>query len=128
MPTQDNSNQYGLNLARSLINGLRQGLSTSGVTHVYQHSQEALGYNTLAIAILACTFQEAAFLFIHTNNVPKTRKGQYLRSMSEEASKEAFAFINGTGFELMIKYYHLDYDADRLREAFYEKFHIRETI
>ena len=44
-----------------------------------------------------------------------------------EASRQALAFIRGTGLEVMIQKYGMDYNADSLREIFYGQFHIKEN-
>ena len=41
-------------------------------------------------------------------------------------SLEAFAFICGTGLEVMLEEYGLDYNADAIREFFYQRFNIKE--
>lgn len=59
-------------------------------------------------------------MFVHTNGKLTREKLQFI-----ENSRQAFAFISGTGFELMIEKYALDYDADKIRTVFYEKFHVK---
>lgn len=61
-------------------------------------------------------------MFVNTCGKLTREKLQFI-----DNSRQAFAFISGSGFELMIEQYHLDYDADKIRSAFYEKFHIRDT-
>lgn len=116
----------GLTAARDLISGVKPPSSISTKTQEYKQSvveANAKGfyfYNTLALSLITNTFTEASYMFTHTANVP-TRHKQYL-----SASKQAFAFIQGTGLEIMIQVYNLDYDANKLREIFYEKFHIAQ--
>ena len=37
-------------------------------------------------------------------------------------------FVSGTGLEVMIENMGLDYDAQILRDYFFHKYHVRETI
>ena len=115
-----------LSTARELIGGIKPPSSTCTKTQEYKQSvveANAKGfyfYNTLALSLITHTFTEAAYMFTHTANFP-TRHKQYL-----SASKQAFAFIQGTGLEIMIQVYNLDYDAAKLREIFYDKFNIQK--
>ncbi len=68
------------------------------------------------------TLFEASYAFIHTNG--KMTK-EHLAKIG--TSKEAFAFISGTGFDIMLEEYGLDYDADAIREFFYQRFHVKEN-
>ena len=61
-------------------------------------------------------FEEASLQFVTTN--------QHLGVKSAKASEQAFAFISGTGLDLMIHFYHLDLDPSLLRSAFFRKFHV----
>lgn len=65
--------------------------------------------NTIGESILVQAFHEA---FIYINNSGK-RVTKDLR--------ESYFFINGTGLELAIQEYNLDYNADTLRNYFYWK-------
>jgi len=62
---------------------------------------------------------EASYTFTFTNNSQKLTK--HISNKIVE-STEAMVFIQGTGLESFLDYYKLDYDADRLRERFYEIF------
>lgn len=41
-----------------------------------------------------------------------------------ERGKEAFAFVQGTGLELIIDYYQLDYNPDEIRDQFFNLFKV----
>jgi hypothetical protein len=41
-----------------------------------------------------------------------------------KVSKESLAFIQGTGLDLMIQEYQIDYDASKIRHCFYRRFGI----
>lgn len=60
-------------------------------------------------------------MFVHTDGRLSREKLNAL-----EASKQAFAFISGTGLEIMLEEYGLDYDAEKIRENFNQKFHIKD--
>jgi len=42
-------------------------------------------------------------------------------------SKQALAFVMGTGLDIMIQEYGMAYDPDDLRETFYHIFHVKQT-
>jgi len=76
--------------------------------------------NTLGMEVLIHTFRDASHLFtrtlgytVHPALLPKNKLDRYLRE-----SKESYLFIQGTGLELAIQFYQLDYDAERLRNCF----------
>ena len=75
--------------------------------------------NTIGISILAETMKAASFLFTHTN-------GHSAKKLQE--ARACFAFIKGTGMELIIEDYGLGYDADRLRYSFYDYFKLRKYL
>lgn len=78
-------------------------------------------YTRLATSVLRHTIFEASYAFVHTNG---RASKEHLAKIG--TSKEAFAFICGTGFEVMLEEYGLDYNADAIREFFYQKFHIKK--
>ena len=79
-------------------------------------------YTRLATTILRHTFFEASYAFVHTDGKPTK---EHLAKIG--TSKEAFAFISGTGLEIMLEEYGLDYNADALREFFYQRFNIKRS-
>ena len=115
-----------LSLARNLITGSQHQSETSGATHEFRYLKatpdRVAMYDTLILQMVVSVFQDAAFQFINTNAV--SSYGNRHKSMLE-VSKDALGFIAGTGLDIMLKFYHLDLDPDRLRETFYGKFKIR---
>lgn len=75
--------------------------------------------NTVGLSILAETIRMAGYLFTHTN-------GNSNRETKE--AKSCFAFIRGTGLELLIEDYELGYNADQLRYCFFDYFKQRKYI
>lgn len=74
----------------------------------------------LAKEVLAKTILDAAYMFTHTNGkLTRERLTMY------KTSQQAFAFLQGTGLEVMIQEYGLAYDAENIRSLFYEKFHVK---
>lgn len=110
---------------RQLIGRLHES-NGSTETHAFKlveaNGKGFFSYTQIAKSVLENTLVEAAYMFVHTNGKLSREKIQYI-----ENSRQAFAFISGTGFEIMIERYGLDYDVDKIRTAFYEKFHIRDT-
>lgn len=70
----------------------------------------------MVMRVLTFTLQEASYMFVHTD-------GKSTRSKME-ASQEAFIFISGTGFDMMVEDYGINLDATRIREKFYDRFNI----
>ena len=62
-------------------------------------------------------------LYTHTNGRPGTRGTNNLK----KKASEAFAFMAGTGFNVMIQNYELAYDPETLKTLFYERFHIETS-
>ena len=75
--------------------------------------------NTIGIAILRETFEDAAFYLTHSN-------GSKMKKLNQAG--QSFAFIRGTGLELICNYYHLDYNIDELRNSFFSLVGHREYI
>lgn len=76
-------------------------------------------FTTLGLCALAATFKEASMLYVWTNG--------YLGEKNLKTAKEALAFIQGTGLEIMIKVYDMGFDADSLRNTFFRTFHVKAT-
>lgn len=68
------------------------------------------------------TLLEAAYAIRSTGG-----KVTWSKTKSVGESKEALAFIKGTGLDIMLEYYGLAYDADLLRESFLERFNLEES-
>lgn len=108
---------------RDWIGNLRQSngsTATPALNLVEANGRGFFSYTQIAKSVLENTLVEAAYMFVHTNGKLTHQKIQHI-----ENSHQAFAFISGTGFEMMIEQYALDYDADKIRTGFYEKFHIK---
>ncbi len=66
----------------------------------------------MALAMICHSLKEASFLFTGTSNNPRN---EFSRS---DISTQAYAFIQGTGLELMIEDYQLALNANRIRDEF----------
>ena len=87
--------------------------------------------NTLGKAVLLQTFQEASLVFTETDkrverDLPYST--YYNNFHVNENKKKAFAFIKGTGLEIFIQHYNLEYDAQELRNTFFTIVEHREFI
>lgn len=111
-----------LTQARDLIGNLHQS-STCGRTQefkVYTQTPYKLqAMSLIAKSVLESTLKEASYFF--TLSAPKWRPDLV------QASSQALVFMSGTGFEQMIEFYQLAYDADSIRTEFYAKFHVKES-
>lgn len=68
--------------------------------------------NTLGLSILEQTFKMAEnFVYMKTNSSNRN-------SNNYHENKDCYAFIQGTSLELFLGRYHLNYDADELRDGF----------
>ena len=79
-------------------------------------------YQSIAIRSLEYTLFEASYLFVRT-----TGKLSRERLVKVASSREALEFVEGTGLDLMIKNYHLAYDADEIRNRFNYLFHVTKS-
>ena len=73
-------------------------------------------------------FIEASFMFTHTNGLNVDWNARQAKDYSRQlnASQQAFAFIRGTGLDIMVQSYGIDYDVDELRYYFYKRFHVKD--
>lgn len=114
---------------RSLIGGLHQS-NGSGKTPdypVYQVNHKNLvTVTTMALAALHDALRWASYMYVMTNNHPSNDRSLKRHAHKLCFSKEAFAFIAGTGLDVMIESYGLAYDAEEIRASFYNMFHIPE--
>lgn len=67
---------------------------------------------TMALSMICHSLKEASFLFTGTSNNPRN---EFSRS---DIATQAYAFIQGTGLDVMIKDFSLDLNADRIRDEF----------
>ncbi len=75
--------------------------------------------NTIGIAILRETFEDAAYYLTHSS-------GTRMKKLCQ--ASQSFAFIRGTGLELICSYYHLDYNTEELRNSFFSMVGHREYV
>lgn len=110
-----------LSAARNLIGQVLKASGTSTVTQTFSVIEATPRgiFNTdkLAHTVLKTTLFEAAFVTTHTNG--------FITGRRRLESSEALAFVSGTGLNIMIERWGLAYDADTLRELFYEKLQAR---
>ena len=123
-PTKLSSDKLlSLSHARSLINGLARESETSTVTRQVRFyavpSNQVSQYDTLILQVVEQTLRDASIQFVKTNG--------HIGKNELKRSNEAFAFISGTGLEMMVQFYHLDLDPGYLRYKFYSRFHVSRT-
>lgn len=73
--------------------------------------------NTIGLAAVLGAFQEASMFYTMTNG--------YFGEKNKRIATKALAFIQGTGLDITIRAYGLNYDADQLRSVFYQTFHVK---
>lgn len=78
-------------------------------------AQNILFMTTCAMTMIYQSIKEASYVFTHTDN---------LNSKHAEVSREAYAFIQGSGLDITIRKYSLDYSPNRIRDEFKRIFHI----
>ena len=71
---------------------------------------------TMALGSLVDTFIAASYLF---GNRHDSNAAGYTHKQRIRLGKLALAFISGTGLDLMIEYYKLDYDPTEIRKQFW---------
>jgi len=82
-----------------------------------------LQVNTLGVSILAESLRSAAFFIKNTNHLvdsnhySRTWVYEYKSHMKD--GRESLAFINGTGLEIMLDSFYLDFDAEKIRKGFF---------
>lgn len=72
--------------------------------------------NTLGESILIETLRSAAYFATRSHNGFKT-KSYYYKNYYKE-SQECYHFIQGTGLDMLIHRFHLDYDPNQIRGCF----------
>ena len=72
--------------------------------------------DSLCLSSLVDTLIDAAYLFGYRERKIKTP----ISDAKLATAKDAYAFISGTGLEMMIKYFDIDLNADNLRGRFSE--------
>lgn len=76
-------------------------------------------FTTLGLGAISSAFEEAAMLYTWTNG--------YLGKKNMKIANQALAFIQGTGLDVAIKVYGLDYDPQSLRNTFFRIFHVKQS-
>ena len=76
---------------------------------------------TMALSSLVDTFVQASYIF---GNRHDSNAGGYTHKERMKIGQVALAFISGTGLNIMIEYYKLDYNADEIRNQFFGIFKI----
>jgi len=79
-------------------------------------------FTTLGMGAIASALEEAAPFYACS--------GQYHKFYSKtkfNIGSNALAFIQGTGLDLVIKVYDLDYDPQVLRNTFFRIFHVKQS-
>jgi len=72
--------------------------------------------NTLGMAVLSETLKEAYYYISHTSKLNGHVNRSVRMAMSNGA--ESFAYVNGTGLNVLINYYHLDLRPDEVKFSF----------
>ena len=79
--------------------------------------------NTIGLSVVCETLKFASLLFPTSNGykpkVSTERRNEY---------RECFAFIQGTGLDLLLNQYEINYDANRIRNGFNYIFHVRSSF
>lgn len=86
-------------------------------TFVSVNQYNVLEFTTLGLSAVMSAFEEAALIYTWTNGCMGKR--------NMNNCKQALAFIQGTGLEIALSIYGLDYDADSLRQNFFRIFHVK---
>lgn len=72
---------------------------------------------TIGLAVIMSAFQEASMFYTYTNG--------YFGDKKIKVASQALAFIQGTGIEICIKTYGIDYNVNELRQVFFRTFHVK---
>jgi len=75
--------------------------------------------NTIGMTILRNELRSASYIFVYSGGKENWRNG--IHSVNE--CSDSLAFIQGTGLEILMSYYHLEYDPDKVRNTFFSLFH-----
>ena len=112
-----------LSQARNLVGGVQVSVTSIQIQPTLlkiDHRNEAL-MATMGLACIMSAFEEASWVFTNTGNY----FGRHKAEPMIKAGSEALAFIQGTGLEIAIHAYGLDYDANQLRYTFFRTFHVK---
>ena len=70
--------------------------------------------DTICLSSIADALIDAAYLFGYRQR----RSSHPLSESKLAAAKEAYAFVSGTGLDMVIRYYQMELDPDELRSKF----------
>lgn len=87
--------------------------------------QQLIFINTLGLYTLVDTFRTAQYVFMTSNNAGHAISPS---GKMKQKAEECFAFIQGTGLELLLRRHHIDLDAEALRDGFYTAIGQRKLI
>ncbi len=74
-------------------------------------------FTTLGLGAIQSALEEAAMFYTRTNG--------YFSKREQKIASSAMAFIQGTGLEIALMTYGLDYDANCIRSNFFRIFHVK---
>jgi len=70
--------------------------------------------NTLGHSVLIETLKMAAFYVSHSNNSPNSR----MQNLQIREGKMCYAFVQGTGLDILINRFGMSYNSDYIRDQF----------
>jgi len=77
------------------------------------HAQILILINTIGASILVETLRDAAYFFTHSSRSLTHHEKIHFRE-----TQSAYAFVTGTGLDIFLSRYYLDYNAQKLRDLF----------
>ena len=110
-----------LSRLREQIGFLQKSNTCTSIHHTVvslDHNNELM-VNTLGLSVILCAFEDASMFYVYTNG--------YFGVKKMRIAQQALAFIQGTGLEITLKVYGIDYDPDVLRQTFFRVFHVKKT-
>ena len=115
MPTSNSLEEL-----RRHISSLQASTTCTSIQHSrlakVDHRNELI-MTTIGLACIMNAFQEASMLYTYTNG--------YFGEKKTKLARQALAFIQGTGLEVTLISYGLDYNANQLRSTFFRVFHVK---
>ena len=78
-----------------------------------------IALNRIGVGVLTEALKSAEYYLTHSNGTSIKRLKQ---------SAQSFMFVRGTGLEVIINYYHLNYNTDKLKNSFFSLVGHREYI
>lgn len=106
-----------------MIGNLQESITCGLTQEVKVYVQTPYKLEALAIVanqVLESTLKEASYILVNTDDsLKKFNPSLY------KASSKAFIFVSGTGLDLMLEYYHLEYDPNEIRHQFFTMFKVK---